>query len=171
MPHIRQCVIMLHSSESSRGTVAEVNGKISKWWNDLPRHHWLDGCESVNSGSWWWTGRTGVLQFMGLQRVRHDWATELNWTQTNRGQRRDYSSRILKAHCCLLGHSSLQSGKANIWINHVNKTVKQNDSGLGDQATVVWTIRRTRSPSRAPFSLLRNHKKQKPFSGQGCGLV
>ena len=32
----------------------------------------------VNSGSWWWTGKPGVLQFMGLQRVRHDWATELN---------------------------------------------------------------------------------------------
>ena len=31
----------------------------------------------VNSGSWWWTGRPGVLQFMGLQRVWHDWATEL----------------------------------------------------------------------------------------------
>ena len=34
----------------------------------------------VNSGSWWWTGRFGVLQFMGSQRVRHDWASELNWT-------------------------------------------------------------------------------------------
>jgi len=34
----------------------------------------------VNSGSWWWTGRPGVLQFMGLQRVGHDWAIELNWT-------------------------------------------------------------------------------------------
>ena len=33
----------------------------------------------VNSGSWWWTGRPGVLQFMGSQRVRHNWATELNW--------------------------------------------------------------------------------------------
>ena len=32
-----------------------------------------------NSGSWWWTGRPGVLRFMGLQRVGHDWATELNW--------------------------------------------------------------------------------------------
>ena len=32
----------------------------------------------VKSGSWWWTGRPGVLQFMGSQRVRHDWATELN---------------------------------------------------------------------------------------------
>ena len=36
----------------------------------------------VNSGSWWWTGRPGVLQFMGSQRVGHDWATELNWTDT-----------------------------------------------------------------------------------------
>ena len=35
----------------------------------------------VNSGSWWWTGRPGVLRFMGLQRVGHDWATELNWTE------------------------------------------------------------------------------------------
>ena len=35
----------------------------------------------VNSGSWWWTGRPGVLWFMGSQRVRRDWATELNWTE------------------------------------------------------------------------------------------
>ena len=34
----------------------------------------------VNSGKWQWTGRPGVLRFMGLQRLRHDWATELNWT-------------------------------------------------------------------------------------------
>ena len=36
----------------------------------------------VNSGGWWWIGRPGVLWFMGLQRVRHDWATELNWEIT-----------------------------------------------------------------------------------------
>ena len=34
----------------------------------------------VNSGSWWWTRRPGMLRFMGSQRVRHDGATELNWT-------------------------------------------------------------------------------------------
>ena len=33
----------------------------------------------VNSKSWWWTGRPGMLRFMGSQRVGHDWATELNW--------------------------------------------------------------------------------------------
>ena len=34
----------------------------------------------VNSGSWWWTGRPGMLQSMGLQRVGHNWVTELNWS-------------------------------------------------------------------------------------------
>ena len=48
------------------------------------RKRWLDGITDsmdvwVNSGSWWWTGRPGVLQFMGSQRVGHVWATELNW--------------------------------------------------------------------------------------------
>ena len=40
----------------------------------------------VNSGSWWWTGRPGVLWFMGSQRVGHDWATELNWNHSMPGQ-------------------------------------------------------------------------------------
>ena len=37
----------------------------------------------VNSGSWWWTERPGMLRFMGSQRVGHNWATELNWTELN----------------------------------------------------------------------------------------
>ena len=41
-------------------------------------HHWLNGRVWVNSRSWWWTGRPGMLQPMGLQRVRHNWVTELN---------------------------------------------------------------------------------------------
>ena len=35
----------------------------------------------ASSGSWWWTGKPGVLPLMGSQRVRHDWATELKWTE------------------------------------------------------------------------------------------
>ena len=41
-------------------------------------HRWI--WVWVSSGSWWWTGRPGVLQSMELQRLGHDWATELNWT-------------------------------------------------------------------------------------------
>ena len=44
------------------------------WMASLTQWTWI----WVNSGSWWWTGRPGVLWFMGSQRVGHDWATELN---------------------------------------------------------------------------------------------
>ena len=43
------------------------------WMASLTRWTWV----WVNSGNWWWTGRPGVLWFMGSQRVRQDWATEL----------------------------------------------------------------------------------------------
>ena len=35
----------------------------------------------VDSGSWWWTGRPGMSQVMRWQRVGHEWATEVNWTE------------------------------------------------------------------------------------------
>ena len=47
------------------------------WMASLTRWTWV----WVNSRSWWWAGRPGVLRFMGSQRVGHDWATELNWTE------------------------------------------------------------------------------------------
>ena len=46
------------------------------WMASLTQWTWI----WVNSGSWWWTGRPGVLQSMGSQRVGHNWVTELNWT-------------------------------------------------------------------------------------------
>ena len=46
------------------------------WMASLTRWTWV----WASSGSWWWTGKPGVLQSMGPQRVRYDWATELNWT-------------------------------------------------------------------------------------------
>ena len=48
------------------------------WMASLTQWTWV----WVNSGSWWWTGKPGVLQSMGSQRVGHDWAAELsNWTE------------------------------------------------------------------------------------------
>ena len=46
------------------------------WMASLTQWTWV----WVDSGSWWLTARPGVLQFMESPRVRHDWATELNWT-------------------------------------------------------------------------------------------
>ena len=51
---------------------------LDGWMASLTQWTWV----WVNSGSWWWTGSPGVLRFMGLQRVRHDWATELNWIES-----------------------------------------------------------------------------------------
>ena len=52
------------------------------WMASLTQWMWV----WVNSGSWWWTGRPGMLQFMGLQRVGDNWATDLIlWTKLSRG--------------------------------------------------------------------------------------
>ena len=45
------------------------------WMASLTQWMWV----CMNSGIWWWTGRPGVLRFMGSQRVGHDWMTKLNW--------------------------------------------------------------------------------------------
>ena len=45
------------------------------WMASLTQWTWV----WVNSGSWWWTGRLGVLQSTESHRVRHNWMTELNW--------------------------------------------------------------------------------------------
>ena len=57
------------------------------------RMRWLDGITNsswtwvwASSGSWWWTGKPGMLQSMGSQRVGHDWATELKWTVFGMGR-------------------------------------------------------------------------------------
>ena len=52
----------------------------------------------VNSRSWWWTGRPGVLRFTGSQRVGHDWATELNWTESVWHWHRIYSTYSTNGH-------------------------------------------------------------------------
>ena len=80
----------------------------------------------VNSKSWWWTGRPGVLQFMGSQRVGHDWKTELNWTYTHiTGEENENPLQ----HSCLensmdrgvwraAAHEVTQSGTTE-WLTHV----------------------------------------------------
>ena len=70
----------------------------------------------VNSGSWWWTGRPGVLQFMGLQRVRHDWATELTWCFILGFP----DSSAGKDTTCRVGHPGLTSGwgRSPEWIGY-----------------------------------------------------
>ena len=53
------------------------------WMTSLTQWTWV----WVNSGSWWWTGRPGMLQSMGSQRIGHKWASELNWFNLKEGYR------------------------------------------------------------------------------------
>ena len=62
----------------------KIEGRRRRGWQ---RMRSLDGIINsmdvvwASSCSWWWTGKPGVLQSMGSQRVRHNWETELNWTE------------------------------------------------------------------------------------------
>ena len=66
------------------------------WMPSLTRWTWV----WVDPGSWWWTGRPGVLQFMGSQRVGHDWVTELNWTETMVEVMKIMANSFKRSHAC-----------------------------------------------------------------------
>ena len=74
---------LMRSADSLEKTL--MLGKTEGRRRGRQRMRWLNGITDsmdmgwVDSGSWWWTGRPGMLWFMGLQIVRNDWATELNW--------------------------------------------------------------------------------------------
>ena len=57
-----------------------------RWWDGITDSMDMNLCKLR---SWWWTGRPGMLQFMGSQTLRHDWATELSWTIISEETRRD----------------------------------------------------------------------------------
>ena len=81
--------------KAGEGDVREWDGCIAS----STRWTWV----WVGSRSWWWTGKPGVLQSMRLQRVRQDWVTELNWTET---------------------YIILRSFKTTQWTWHRNKKIK-----------------------------------------------
>ena len=66
--------LMLGKIESGRRDDRGWNG----WMASPTQCTWV----WVNSRSWWWTGKPGMLQSMGSQRVGLDWVTELNWRKT-----------------------------------------------------------------------------------------
>ena len=70
----------------------EEKGMADGWMASLTQWTWV----WVNSGSWWWTGRPGLLQSMGSPRVRHIWATDLNWNEEHR------LWGLLSFCCCLV---------------------------------------------------------------------
>ena len=103
--------------------VGKIERRRRRGWR---RMRWLDGINDtmawvwVDSRSWWWTGRPGVLWFMGSQRVRHNWATELNWI-THYHFKRYTLEKCPNSNCSLkvtLGNIFLMSSKKKKVLKH-----------------------------------------------------
>ena len=84
---LQSCPILCDPIDGSPPGSPSLGFSRQEYWSGLPfpspmheseRWKWSRSWVWVNSGSWWWTERPGVLQSMGSQRVRHNWATELN---------------------------------------------------------------------------------------------
>ena len=79
-PDVKNWLIWKDSDARKDWRRKEIEGDDRGWdgWMASPTQWtWV----WVNSGSWWWAGRPGVLQSMVSQRIKHDWVTELNWTE------------------------------------------------------------------------------------------
>ena len=83
-----------------------------KWMASPTQWTWV----WVSSGSWWWTGKPGMLQSIGLWRVGHDWVTELNWLKKK-------SFRISCSGTILMESQSLES------VPHICRSTK-----------LIWSI-------------------------------
>ena len=77
LTHLKRLWCWERLNTGGKGDNRGWNGWMASptWWT------WI----WVSSRSWWWTGRPGVLQSMGSQRVGHDWVTELNWKSISSG--------------------------------------------------------------------------------------
>ena len=126
------------------------------WMASLTQWKWV----WVNSGSWWWTGRPGVLQVMGSQRVGHNWATEL--TDTVKGFRIASEAEVdvfLEFYCffcdpvdvgnLISGSSAFSKSSLYIWKLLVHmllrpslKNFEHDFASMWNEhnRTVVWTI-------------------------------
>ena len=103
------------------------------WMASQTRCTWI----WVNSGRWWWTGRPGVLRFMGSQRVGHDWATELNWTEWEWiGAAQIWSGRL----------NPVQNPKDNSWFCQFNLKEKTENGPW-------WSVRQNAFQTKASWTL------------------
>ena len=91
-------LLCLSLSQFNIISIIASNNEYWNWVASLTQWTWV----WVNSGSWWWTGRPGMLRSMGSQRVGHDWATELNWMKYI------FINPLHKPHCCQkVGHERI----------------------------------------------------------------
>ena len=103
---------------------------------------WLDGIiDSMDMGlgepgSWWWTGRPGILWFMWSQRFRHVWATELNWggasiwKYRNSGEKQNKKNR---------NFYEMPKFEKNCEQEHINLATKSTIGGEGNGTPLQYS--------------------------------
>ena len=100
----------------------------------------------VNSGSWWWTGRPGMLQPMGSQRVGHDWGTELPWSPIQQVHWEGEGKRETKGWGCRLamwfGTTSLGNWEprvSHIWVCfRRNNSSRKSENRISPSTSRRW---------------------------------
>ena len=141
-PHMKSWLIG-KDSDAGGGLGAGGEGDDRGWdgWMASPtRWMWV----WVNSGSWWWTRRPGVQQFMGLQRVGHDWATELNW-------KRNILQFSSVAQSCLTLCNAMECNTPGFPIHHYLPELAQTQAHLVGDA--IQPSHPLSSPSPPGFDL------------------
>ena len=122
----------------------------------------------VNSGSWWWTGRPGVLQSMGSQRVGHDWAIELNSTELSgekiirlkEGQGERYGENNMKIYITICKLDS--QWEVPVWLRELKQGLYNNLQGRMGREMVVWGSRgRGHTYTYGWFMLMFDRNQQK----------
>ena len=111
--------------------------------------HW------VNSRSWWWTGRPGVLQFMGSQRVRHNWVTELNWKATH-----NPFWTISYVNKCHL-YNCWNKGTILFFFKREESCPRISSGWLGKGFSLFWILRiQNKMPTNVLFKLIPTDNNQ-----------
>ena len=82
------------------------------WMASLTRWTWA----WASSGNWWWTGKPGMLQSMGSEKVRHNWGTELNWVESIGRESRSCSGLRYSLMKSLLWHCQVSCSHLSSWF-------------------------------------------------------
>ena len=137
----------------------------------------------VNSGSWWWTGKPGVLQFMPSQRVRPDWVTGLNWTELRLPISPNIAWILVSLFCsnCIIAVFYWASSRVTIvsWVpvHGLKETLEHSLQVL--LFLVSWPqisifpnpLSFTSQPRRAIVGLIVTKQKLSSESLDSCGLI
>ena len=83
--------------DSGKDWGQEEKGRTEGWDGWMASPTWWTWVW-ISSGSWWWTGKPGMLQSMGLQIVGHNWATKVNWTELKSGKFYSLLSKTKQAY-------------------------------------------------------------------------